>query len=215
MKLRPAPAPDGFRASLVASYDAAAEGREAMGEPDWRWPIAERFLGKMRQDGTTRLLEIGAGVGYTSRWFADRGVDVVATDLSPAQVELSRAKGLDAHVRDMFDLRFPAASFDAVWAMNCIHHIPTPELHEVLCGIAEVLVPAGLFYLGVWGGKDEEGVFDDDFYPPPRFFAMRSDASLRAATEQIFTIESFDTFTPNVDPADDRHMQSLILRKAR
>lgn len=184
-----------------------------MGEADWRWPIAERFIELMRREQKTRFLEIGAGVGYTSRWFADRGLDVVATDLSAAQVELCRDKGLDAQVRDMYDLGFPAGSFDAAWAMNCIHHVPTPDLRMVLQGIRDVLVPGGLLYLGVWGGGDMEGIYDDDFYPPPRFFAIRSDAVLREALAAVFEIVEFTTFLPEIERDDDGlHMQSAVLR---
>ena len=43
---------------------------------------------------------------------ADSGLAVVATDLSPAQVDRCREKGLEAHVRDMYDLGFPDESFD-------------------------------------------------------------------------------------------------------
>lgn len=184
-----------------------------MGEADWRWPVAERFLGLMGAEGKRRLLEIGAGVGFTARWFVERGIDVVATDLSPAQVAMCRAKGLEAQVRDMYDLGFPAASFDAAWAMNCIHHVPSPDLVTVLTGIRNVLVPGGLLYLGVWGGRDMEGMYDDDFYPPPRFFAIRSDEALRDALARVFTVVEFTTFLPDVDRDDDGlHMQSAVLR---
>lgn len=214
MKLTPAAPPAGFRESLVTSYDAAAAQRDDMGEADWRWPLAEQFLAILRTEGKHRLLEVGAGVGYTSRWFADQGLDVVATDLSPAQVELCRAKGLEAHVRDMYDLGFPKASFHAVWAMNCVHHIPGEDFGRVLREIRDLLAPDGLLHLGVWGGYDEEGMYLDDFYPPPRFFCLRSDATLRRELGRVFDIESFTTFTPDDgnDRDDDRHMQLAVVR---
>ncbi len=216
MELIPAPRPEGFRTSLAQSYDAAAARRDEMGEADWRWPIAERFLGLMRDEGKTSLIEVGAGVGYTSLWFAERGVAVVATDLSPAQVEIARGKGLDAHVRDMYDLGFAPESFDALWAMNCIHHVPSSDLDAVLQGFSEILAPGGLVYLGVWGGRDEEGIYEDDFYPPPRFFCLRSDDTLRSAVERRFTIVDFATFLPDVDKDDDGlHMQSVIAHRRR
>jgi SAM-dependent methyltransferase len=164
-------------------------------------------------DPRPRLLEIGAGVGYTSQWFADRGVTVVATDLSPAQVELCRAKGLDAHVRDMYELGFPAETFDAVWAMNCVHHIPSTDFRGVLAGIRDVVRSGGLVHLGVWGGRDEEGIYLDDFYPPPRFFCMRSDETLRRELSSVFEILSFHTFIPDDTEDDDRHMQLAVLRR--
>lgn len=212
MKLIPGPPPEGFRASIATTYDGVAAARDARGEDDWRWPLAERFLGMLRDEGRTSLLEIGAGVGHTSRWFADQGLDVTATDLSPEQVALCRAKGLNAHVRDMYDLGFSTGSFNAAWAMNCIHHIPTADLPRVLRGIAEVVAPGALVYLGVWGGRDEEGMPEEDFYLPPRFFSFRSDASLVALVEPIFDIESFETFRPEEHSGDELHMQSLFLR---
>ena len=212
MKLVPVPPPPGFRDSIARTYDDVAAQREEMGEAEWRWPIAERLLETMRERGLISLLEIGAGVGFTSRWFADRGLDVTATDLSPEQVELCRAKGLDARVADMYDLGFPDESFGAVWMMNCIHHVPSADTVDVLAGIARVIRPGGLCYLGVWGGVDEEGVLEDDFYQPPRFFCFRSDESLRSAAEEVFDVLSFETFQPEEDD-DDRHMQSLVLER--
>ena len=214
MELHPIPPPPGFRQSMALTYDGVAQQREEMGEADWRWPIAERFLDLMTNQGLTSLLEIGAGVGFTSRWFADRGIDVTATDLSPAQVELCRAKGLRAEVRDMYDLGYPSGSFGAVWMMNCIHHVPSADVAQVLDGIADVLQPGGLLYLGVWGGVDREGMPVEDFYLPPRYFCFRSDDTLLAAVDAAFALVSFDTFTPEPkDPGDDLHMQSLFLRR--
>ncbi|MEE8497496.1 MAG: hypothetical protein V3S62_03075 [Acidimicrobiia bacterium] len=66
MKLVPgAPAPE-FRSSIALPYDAVAADRDEAGEADWRWPIAERFLQRMNTSSKTTLLEVGAGVGYTS-----------------------------------------------------------------------------------------------------------------------------------------------------
>jgi SAM-dependent methyltransferase len=142
-------------------------------------------------------------------------VSVVAIDLSPAQVELCRAKGLDARVRDMYDLGFEPGSFGAVWMMNCIHHVPSQDLRAVLDGIRGVLVPGGLLYLGVWGGIDSEGMPVEDFYQPPRYFCFRSDASLRTAVEEVFTVDWFETFTPGEgDPGDELWMQSLVARSS-
>lgn len=214
MKLIPGPPPSAFRESIAATYSNVADQRNEMGEAEWRWPIAERVQSVLDAEGKHRLLEIGAGVGYTSRWFADRGFDVTATDLSATQVELIRAKGLEARVADFYDLGFDAETFDAAWAMNCIHHIPTADLPDILAGVRTVLRPGGLWYLGVWGGCDEEGMYDDDFYQPARFLALRSDDAMQAAVAELFTVEWFETFLPETDQEDDGlHMQSMLLRK--
>src|SRR5215469_10540854 len=98
------------------------------------------------------MLEIGAGTGQDSLFFAGHDLDVIATDISAAMVARCRDKGLDARVMDFSQLDFPAESFDAVYAMNCLLHVPDAELPAVLRSIARVMVPGGLFFLGVYGG---------------------------------------------------------------
>ncbi|MGI9610176.1 MAG: class I SAM-dependent methyltransferase [Acidimicrobiia bacterium] len=212
MDLLPGQAPERFREALATTYDNHASERDERGEADWRWPLAEAFLARLAVGA--RLLEIGAGTGFTARWFADAGLRVVATDLSPAQVERCRAKDLEAHVRDMYHLDFPAGSFDAVWAMNCLLHVPNDDLHDVLSGIHDVLVRGGLFQLGLWGGVEEEGIYENDFYLPPRFFSLRTDDDIQRRVSEVFEVVSFETLDP--EPAtDDRrlHLQSLVARR--
>ena len=211
MELQPGPPPPGFRNALGVTYDNHATERNERGEADWRWPVAESFLQRLPTEG--RMLEIGAGVGYTARWFADRGLQVVATDLSPAQVDRCREKGLEAYVRDMYDLGFEDESFDAVWAMNCLLHVPNADLHHVLSGVSRLLRRGGWFQVGVWGGVDEEGVYHDDFYQPDRFFSFRSDEELTARIGEVFHVESFEVLDLE-DQEDGRlHLQSVVARR--
>ena len=69
-------------------------------------------------------------------------------------------------------------------------------------------MPGGLFYVGTWGGTDEEGPMQDDHHPVPRFFAFRSDKTMTQALEQRFRVLSFTT----VD-VDGNHFQSFMLEK--
>ena len=87
MKVNPGPPPDEFRSSIAATYDNVAQHREEQGEYEWRWPIAERVLATLREEGRTTLLEVGAGVGYTARWFADH-------DLEGRRAEQSSGRGV-------------------------------------------------------------------------------------------------------------------------
>ena len=41
---------------------------------------------------------------------------------------------------------------------------------KALENVCTVLKPAGLFYLGMYGGYDFEGIWDKDIYTPKRFF---------------------------------------------
>ncbi|WP_344083992.1 class I SAM-dependent methyltransferase [Luedemannella helvata] len=195
---------------LRTAYDGGAAMRDA--EIKAGWKIVERaaFLARLREAGAARLLEIGAGTGQDSVFFRDNGLTVVATDLSPQMVARCRAKGLDAHVRDFLHLGFEPASFDAVYAVNCLLHVPTADLPTVLGAIRDVLVPGGLFFLGAYGGLGEEGIVDWDKHEPHRFFAWRSEEQMVEAARGYFEVVD----SHRVPMADhEHHFHSLTLRR--
>jgi SAM-dependent methyltransferase len=84
-------------------------------------------------------------------------------------------------------------SFDAVYALNCLLHVPNADLPTVLRAIRTVLRPGGLFFLGVYGGEPAEGIAEDDQYDPPRFFSWRSGAQIQGFARQSFDISSTST----------------------
>jgi SAM-dependent methyltransferase len=178
--------------NLRQSYnDAAAAERDGYDKEPWK--VAERaaFLDRLRTEGSRTLLEIGAGTGQDSLFFQQQGLEVVATDLSPQMVERCRTKGLDARVMDFWTLDFAPGSFDAVYALNCLLHVPNADLPAVLENIRRVLRPGGLFFMGVYGGDGTEGVKDDDNHNPPRFFSWRTDEQIQAFAAKSFAIEDF------------------------
>lgn len=105
--------------------------------PENRW-IAER-LGDVR--GLT-VLELGAGLGEASVWFARRGATVIATDLSGGMLRVAREVGRrhDATIlpaqMDGATLAVPDGSVDIVYGANVLHHVDTAtalrEVHRVL-----------------------------------------------------------------------------------
>ena len=196
--------------SLRAAYDGAAEQRDRMQKAPWKVTERAGFLRRLRDESCRRLLELGAGTGQDSAFFAGYGLQVVATDLSPEMVARCREKGLDARVMDFLHLDFPAGSFDAVYALNCLLHVPNADLPAVLEAIAAVLRPGGLFFLGVYGRDPaEEGPVDDVMYHPPRFFSWRTDEQIRQFARQRFDIVDF-----HVVGLEAEHFQSLTLRRS-
>ena len=125
---------------------------------------------------------------------------------------LCRQKGLKAYLMDAAKLAFSKSSFDAVYALNSLLHLPKAELPEALKGIHRVLRPQGLFYLGVYGGFDFEGVWDDDRYEPKRFYSFFTDKHLRNVAEETFDLHSFKGVAVDQEKPG-LHFQSIILRK--
>jgi SAM-dependent methyltransferase len=197
---------DDVLADLRASYDRGAAKRESM--PKQQFKLAERaaFLDRLGVVEAKTLLEIGAGTGQDSVFFAGAGLTVVAVDLSPEMVARCRAKGIEAYERDFLRLGFEPGAFDAVYAMNCLVHVPNADLPAVLRAVRDVLAPGGLFYVGLWGGRPHEGTIEHDQHMPKRFFAQRTDEEIFEYARECFEVVDFHTVED-----DDRHFQALTL----
>ncbi len=213
MRLEGAPGSGDIKRALRATYDTYSAERDKAGEPDWRLPIRRQFLDEIQARNLRSLLEIGAGPGHTAKWFADQGIAVVAIDLAPENVARCRAKGLTAYHRDFYDLGFRLESFEAIWAMNCLLHVPNSELGVVLEGIRDVVAVGGLFFLGLWGGLDDEGLYADDTYDPPRFYSLRTDDSIRRMVGEVFAVENFSTLEVEANGDERLHMQFVVARR--
>lgn len=200
-----------IRSRLRAAYAGTAADRDSRPWQLWKYEVRRAFVRHLREAGAQTLLEIGAGPGKDAAFFRENGLDVVCIDLSEDMVTRCRQKGLSAYVMDMARLEFAPASFDAVYALNCLLHIPKTELPDVLAGIERVLAPAGLLLMGVYGGFDYEGVWEDDRYEPKRFFSFYTDEHLRRVVSTVFDVVAFDRIV--LENRDGLHFQSLVLRK--
>jgi SAM-dependent methyltransferase len=126
-------------------------------------------------------------------------------------IKLCQQKGLSAQVMDMTDLDFPPDSFDAVYSLNSLLHIPKADFRTVLENVNKVLKPSGLFYLGVFGSDEEfEGIREQDEYDPKRFFSFYTDENIQKTTAEKFELTYFKRIPTT---GNDLHFQSLILEK--
>jgi trans-aconitate methyltransferase len=69
-----------------------------------------------------RILDIGCGDGTLTERIADRGADVVGIDNSPEMVGAARAKGIDARLLDVAEMRFQV-EFDAAFSNAVLHWV--------------------------------------------------------------------------------------------
>jgi ubiquinone/menaquinone biosynthesis C-methylase UbiE len=107
-----------------------------------------------------RVLELGCGGGGMLALLAERfrPARLVGTDFDPAQVEVARAfleralgplpPSIELRAADALQIPFPDASFDAVFAMEMLHHVEAGHHDYVrrpdaLREIRRVLVPGG------------------------------------------------------------------------
>lgn len=106
-------------------------------------------------NGVERVLELAAGHGRDTLYFAHQGFTVLATDFSDVAVaqvrRFAQAQGVTSRVQaTVHDLRKPlpveTASIDAVFAhMALCMALSTKELHAIVDEVSRVLKPGGKF----------------------------------------------------------------------
>lgn len=177
---------------LKQSYNNYAHVREKNELQEWKIKPRESFLQLLLNEGKSTLLDVGAGTGRDSKFFKNNNINVIAVDLSDEMVKLCREKGIESYELDFYNLHEIGKKFDAVWAMNSLLHVEKANLNLVLQEIKSVLNPLGLFFMGVYGGEDSEGIWEDDIYIPHRFFSFFTDENIKKVVSNHFEIISFE-----------------------
>lgn len=112
------------------------------------------YMNKYLEKGDS-ILDVAAGTGAYALYYAALGMQVTALDITPSYIEILKNKAANQHlqitsfVNDARDLSmFSDNSFDCVFCMGPIYHLPDPEDREkVMRESLRVLKPGGLFYL--------------------------------------------------------------------
>ena len=142
-----------------------------------------------------RILEVGTGPGRDAAALVDAGLDTVGIDLSFEHVHRAAATGASTVVASVRHLPFADGSFDALWSMSTLMHVPATAIADALAELRRVLRPGALAAIGVWGGADVESHHERDAYDPPRLFSRRSDERWRTMLATIGPVEEFETWT--------------------
>ncbi|MDX8047075.1 class I SAM-dependent methyltransferase [Gracilibacillus sp. S3-1-1] len=198
--------------NIIESYNKKAIERDTYSLQDWKVKERDVFLNKIKKEKCGSLLEIGAGTGKDSLYFKEQGLNTISTDISPEMVKLCKEKGLSAKVMNFSSIDFPNNHFDSIWALNCLLHVSKEDIKGALNEIKRVLKPSGLFYMGVYGGENYEGIWEGDSYTPKRFFSFYEDESIKQLLSELFSIDYFNV-VPNEIVGGKYHFQSIILRK--
>ncbi len=151
--------------------------------------FATLCLKHMKSSNAKRVLEIGAGHGRDTMFFASNGLEVEALDYSSRGIEIINKKADEKKLpvkSQLFDAKRPLpikdACFDAAYSHMLLNmRFSQAELHSVFSEIRRVLKPNGLNYFSVRnhngqfhgsGVKVEEGVYDINGFEV-RFFSEK------------------------------------------
>lgn len=144
-----------------------------------------RALGLLRTEAPLRLLEIGCAAGAFLERAAALGHRATGIDFSAAAVEAARARGLDAHVADVREVRAFAGPepFGCIALFQVIEHLEAPD--EVFDAISAVAAPDARLLVGCPADRrytrrvrHAERLGGSDFwdYPPQHLLRWTPDA---------------------------------------
>lgn len=167
----------GGRPNLDATtfYDRLAPLFDVM--TDWasRLEVEGPFLFRLLEQNKARtILDAACGSGGHALALAGRGYNVVGTDISPAMIELARAKAAafdsaSFYVAELGDLASHFPPFDVVLCLgNSLPHLLTEaDLTRALADLTACLRPGGLLILHNLN-------YDLRWQARPRWFAVDS-----------------------------------------
>ncbi|PWU81871.1 MAG: SAM-dependent methyltransferase [Candidatus Nitrosopolaris wilkensis] len=166
----------------------------------------------MKMNNVRRLLEIGAGHGRDTIFFASNGIEVDAVDYSVIAVEildrLAKEKRQPIKPR-VFDVKsalpFPNGYFDAVYSHMLLNmRFSLEDLHFIFSEIRRVLKPKGFNFFSVRNHNDksygegievDKGIYDINGYQV-RFFTEKEIQDLMEGFEMLWMGEEYE------DPVD-------------
>jgi len=161
------------------------------------------------------VVELGCGSGLLTKHLVDAGHRVIATDASPAMLELAREHAPDAE--EIRLLALPDDSIPAADAIVSVGHAlnyldDQPAIERALVAVAEALRPDGVLAIDLcdleWGETRRDapnlGLVTDTWALITRFSMPAPDRFVRNMT----------TFVPNDDGSwrrdDERHDNVLV-----
>lgn len=137
-----------------------------------------------------RILELGAGHGQDSIYFAKQGYDVESTDIETSSLELNLSKQPQEYRERISAVRidlkevlpYESNSFDIVYAHLSLHYFDQETTFEIINEIERILKPGGIFAFLTNSISDPEyntGIFlEKDFF------------QIGKASKRYFSIES-------------------------
>lgn len=138
---------------FAARRPSAAELADHYGSysrADYDSPITRKryreLLGSFeRYRQTSRILDVGCGVGFFLEEAQSRGWEAHGSEFEQRAVEIVRAKGLSCVRAPIGPSTFEPGSFDVVTAFEVVEHVGDPLAEAA--AISSALRPGGLLYL--------------------------------------------------------------------
>lgn len=198
-----------YKAITTESYDLNAE--EFSKKYTYLLNLKKRkefskFLGLLKGN---KLLDIGCGSGEHDLWFKENRLEVTGIDISPAMIELCRKKGINAKLMDMEKIEFAENSFDGVWAVCSILHVPKNKVKDIISRTNLILKPKGIMFIVLKKGEGDKVVEDKINPSTKRYFVYWNKDEFEGLLNDFEIIEFWES---NVEGSD---LLNFLLRSKK
>tara|TARA_Y100000310_G_scaffold344921_1_gene460527 strand:+ start:3601 stop:4209 length:609 start_codon:yes stop_codon:yes gene_type:complete len=159
-----------------------------------------------------RVLDAGAGSGRDVEYFLNEGYDAIGIDISEGMLKEAKKRVPKKSVFKKMDfrkLKFKKESFDGIWSMSSLVHIPRKEVKDVLKGFNEILVKKGVLFIAVKEGKGKKEIKRLYYKNEPRTFVYFTEKEMRKYLEDT----GFEVITSEVNEARDTKWLEIFSRK--
>lgn len=137
----------------VLDYNSIADKYSRAREKDWK---EFEFLFDKYLIGGDKVLDLGCGNGRFYPIFKSKGVDYLGIDTSSKLIEIAKATYPEARFEVSSIELMPNKSFDKVFSIAILHHIPSHEFRlKFLKEIKRTLKNNGNLILTVWNLKEK------------------------------------------------------------
>ena len=160
-----------------------------------------------------KILDVGCGCGRDVEYFLQEGFDAIGIDLSEEMLKQARKIVPKTKLKkgDFTDLKFKKESFDGIWSMAGLIHIPRKEMVNVLKGFNNILTKKGILYLDVNEGKGEENLKKPKYNNEPRQYVYFTEKEMHGYLKKA----GFKIINSEVNKAGDNTWLEIFAEKEK
>jgi len=133
-----------------------------------KYDFIDQMLTFSKVDTPKKVLDVGCGIGGTSRYIAKRFPEAEVTGITISPEQQRRATALAAErgipnakfeLCDALNMKYEDNSFDFVWACESGEHMPDKK--KYVEEMSRVLKPGGRIVIATWCQREEPPAFND------------------------------------------------------